>query len=69
MEMLVRHVEAVYYYVPSDGDFVPGLTQPGYLVSMPNEPKGEAVCWAADASVYYTLSEGSNQDLYKYTRE
>jgi len=29
---------------------------------------GEAICWAADASAYYTLGEGDNQPLYKYTK-
>jgi len=41
---------------------------PGVQVPLVDERIGEAICWSANASAYYTLAEGAHQLLYKYSR-
>ena len=40
----------------------------GEAVPYTEEPQGEAVCFAADGSGYYTLSEGVNEPIFHYER-
>ena len=66
--MLVKNREEAYYYTPVEDNIIDALTKPGLPVPLAEERVGEAICWAADASAYYTLGEGDNQPLYKYTK-
>ncbi|XP_053406359.1 uncharacterized protein LOC123565368 [Mercenaria mercenaria] len=68
-EVLVKNRNHIYYWAPADGDIEAALTHPGAEVPYIKERLGESVCWAADGSAYYTLSEGSHQKLYMYERQ
>ena len=68
-EILIKKYNVVYYWTRDEGQtideaFEADIRTVPYFI----EPQGEAVCWAADSSGYYTLSEGSHPHLYFYPR-
>lgn len=67
-EVLVKNIEAAFYFYPANGDIVNALAGKGFPVPLQNEAKGESICWSADGMAYYTIGEGVNQPLYKFTR-
>ncbi len=68
-EMLIKKYNVMYYW-NTDGDQTIDEILSDSLIIVPyiREPQGEAVCWAADLSGYYTISEGSHPHLYFYPR-
>ena len=38
------------------------------VVGVPEEPQGEAIGFSADGSSYYTLSEGTSEEIYRFSR-
>ena len=68
-EILIKRYHVIYYWSRDEGQtieeaFEADIRTVPYFI----EPQGEAVCWAADSSGYYTLSEGSHPHLYFYPR-
>ncbi|XP_062585509.1 uncharacterized protein LOC134247184 [Saccostrea cucullata] len=67
-EILLKTYGHVYYWHIPDGNYEAHIhNQPQALPYRP-ERQGEAVCWKADNTGYYTLSEGANQSLNFYRR-
>lgn len=71
LEILIKDYEKMYYWNRSaDQNIWDVLTEEPIIVPYVEEIQGEAVCWAADAMGYYTLSEkaGVKLILYYYPR-
>ncbi|MGE5612158.1 MAG: hypothetical protein ACM359_23120 [Bacillota bacterium] len=75
-EILVRYntgnaaTESIFYYQRLPGQTLwDALHGAGHRLPYTLEPNGEAIAWSADASGYYTLSEGQDQPLYFYPRQ
>ncbi len=68
-EILIKKKNVIYYWQREPGQTIAeALKNPISNVPYIEEPQGEAVCWAADSSGYYTLSEGLHPHLYFYPR-
>ena len=60
-ELLVRTYTHAFYYSRREGESViDALKRTPLLEPLAQEPQGEAICWAADKSGYYTVSEEVN---------
>ncbi len=73
LEMLIKSYYQIFYRSRTDSTTSWQKVLQTEAVSVPYiaEPQGEAVCWAADGSGYYTLSEETldmEADLYFYPR-
>ncbi len=68
-EILIKKSNVIYYWKKTDAQTIEEILG-NNLAAVPyiKEPQGEAVCWAADLSGYYTLSEGLHPHLYFYPR-
>jgi len=68
--IIVKNREQVYYWAaPKDHNIPAALTHKGAQLPYTVERLGEAICWAADGSAYYTLGEGAHAPLYMYARQ
>ncbi len=68
-EILIKKTNIIYYWEREDGQTIEDvLKATPTVVPYIKEPQGEAVCWSADLSGYYTISEGSHPHLYYYPR-
>lgn len=71
-EVIIKTYTALYHYPISTGEKIEAALQKTYTqLPYQLEPQGEAVCFAADNSGYYTLSEkgfGALVQLYFYKR-
>ena len=71
-EIIVKTYGALRYYSRSSGQSITDALKASFtLLPYQPEPQGEAVCFAADGSGYYTLSEqlgGTGTRLYFYKR-
>ncbi|WP_461147240.1 hypothetical protein [Spirosoma pulveris] len=72
-EILIRTYKKLFYYKRHPHEsVVDALKREPVLIPLADEPQGEAVCWAADGSGYYTTSERiffTPQNLYFYQRK
>ena len=77
-EILIKNYFEMYYWKRSSGETIPSaLKRPPVKVTYAGinsdgkgqEIQGEAVCFAADGSGYYTLGEGSEAHLYFYKKK
>lgn len=65
--ILIRNGGQVYLWLRKDGETVgAALSRAPVLVPTASEPQGEAVCWDATGTDYYTTSEGGNKPFYHY---
>ncbi|MCK5741364.1 MAG: hypothetical protein KAH48_04035, partial [Chlorobi bacterium] len=57
-EIILKQYFQVYYYYRAEGETIASALSKDFTI-LPYfpEPQGEAICWAYDASGYYTLSE------------
>jgi hypothetical protein len=71
-ECIVKTYNNLYYYTIAPGNSIPQILMHTYIpLPYHIEPQGEAVCFAADGSGFYTLSEkgfSSSVNLYFYKR-
>ena len=68
-EILIKKRNVIYYWDRNENQTIAeALGDDLGVVPYIKEPQGEAVCWAADLSGYYTLSEGLHPHLYFYPR-
>ena len=67
-QLLLKTYGHVYYWSIPDQNYEAHIQT--YPEAQPYHPErqGEAVCWKADNSGYYTLSEGANSVLYFHRR-
>lgn len=72
-EILVKTYTSIFYYKRATAESIPdALMQKSISLNYQVEPQGEAVCFAADNSGFYTLSEkrmSLSQKLYFYKRK
>ena len=77
-EILIKNYFEMYYWKRSSGETIPSaLKRPPVKVTYAGinsdgsgqEIQGEAVCFAADGSGYYTLGEGITAHLYFYKKK
>lgn len=67
--ILVRgYSSASVFKRPSAGPLWQAFLEPSTLVPLQQEPQGEAICFNAQGTGYYTTSEGKNQPIYFYKR-
>ena len=60
-EVLLKDYEHIYYWKKKNTETILELLQTSFTeLTYKQEPQGEAVCWATDASGFYTLSEAVN---------
>lgn len=71
-EILLKNYTQVYYWHREPGQTLQqAFAQPARILPYEPEPQGESICWAADASGYFTVSEevaGIPAHLYFYPR-
>lgn len=71
-EILLKNYTQVYYWWREPGQTLQqAFSQPARILPYEPEPQGESICWAADASGYFTVSEevaGIPAHLYFYPR-
>lgn len=72
-ELILKTYSALYYAKRNQGESLEAVFRHSFTqLSYEREPQGEAVCFAADSSGFYTLSETGNsmeQYLYFYSRK
>ncbi len=67
--ILIKRKDHIFYWKREAGETIRDAFQKSpKFVPYVKEPQGEAVCWAADLSGYYTISEGLFPHLYFYPR-
>ena len=69
-EILIKDDDFVYYWHRNGNEPVEKtLSNSPEVLPYIKEPNGEGICWAPDASGYYTFSEGRHAHLYFYPRQ
>ena len=67
--ILIRgYSSASMFKRPSKGPLWQAFLEPSTLVPLRQERQGEAICFNAQGTGYYTTSEGKNQPIYFYRR-
>ncbi len=65
--ILVRTTTETFLWLRKDGESVgTAMSRTPVTVPTASEPQGEAVCWDATGTDYYTSSEGTNQPFYYF---
>jgi hypothetical protein len=71
-EILLKDLSDIYYWKRNNTETIAqALQKPPARISYYIEPQGEAVCWKADGTGYYTISEKTGNDspvIYFYKR-
>ncbi|KAK3088298.1 hypothetical protein FSP39_017222, partial [Pinctada imbricata] len=67
-EVLVKYYLKLYYWNTTNGEYLQSIVRRPRKLPYIYERQGEAVCWDAQGSGYYTLGEGVQQPLYYYRR-
>ena len=67
-EVLIKTYRKIYYWKVADGDYLRAMLASPVELPYIYEKQGEAVCWDAYTTGYYTLGEGWHQPLYYYLR-
>lgn len=66
-QILIKHGSYVYHWCRAAGQTVgDALSVAPTIVPYVPEQQGEAICWTADESGYYTLSEGHDEHMFFY---
>ena len=67
--ILIRgYSSASMFRRPAKGPLWQAFLEPSTLVPLRQERQGEAICFNAQGTGYYSTSEGKNQPIYFYKR-
>lgn len=68
-EVLIKTYHKIFYWNVGDSrDYMKALMHTPAQVPYQQEHQGESVCWEANGSGYYTISEGTSEALHYYRR-
>lgn len=69
-EIVLKRTDSIFYWKrPAGTTFSQTLKTQPYIIPYNKEKQGEAVCFAADGSGFYTASEGVNEPIFFFKKK